>query len=60
MTDHIKIDCLALCVTAIGCFGMQTSHMNISLTAVGLLWNIADYLANEQKALRRQLEYVYK
>jgi hypothetical protein len=31
--------------------------MNISLTAVGLLWNISDFLATEIKALRKQLAY---
>jgi hypothetical protein len=44
-------------IVAIGKFGGQTAFMNISLTAVGLLWNISDFLATEIKALRKQLAY---
>lgn len=44
-------------IVAIGKFGRQTAFMNISLTAVGLLWNISDFLATEIKALRKQLAY---
>lgn len=53
----ILAECVEQMIIAIGKFGRQTSYMNISLTSVGLLWNIADFLATEQKALRKQLAY---
>lgn len=36
--------CLILCVDTTAKFGSQTQELNVSLTAVGLLWNVADYL----------------
>jgi hypothetical protein len=45
-------DCLALYITTIGCYGFQGSDINISLTAIGLLWNIADFVAKENPAVR--------
>ncbi|KFM70814.1 Protein MON2-like protein, partial [Stegodyphus mimosarum] len=42
--------CLQLCVDAAAKFGSQTQELNVSLAAVGLLWNIADHLfQNEEK-----------
>ncbi|KAL6072015.1 Endocytosis and vacuole integrity protein [Balamuthia mandrillaris] len=48
---NLPVDCLAQCITSIGCFGLQTAFMNTSLKAVGLLWDVADFLANQQKRL---------
>eukprot|EP00026_Physarum_polycephalum_P000282 Phypoly_transcript_00282.p1 GENE.Phypoly_transcript_00282~~Phypoly_transcript_00282.p1 ORF type:complete len:1756 (+),score=269.99 Phypoly_transcript_00282:745-5268(+) len=39
---------LALFISVIGEFGKQNTDINISLTAVGLLWNVADFLAHER------------
>lgn len=52
---NLPIECVEKVIVAIGKFGRQTAFMNISLTAVGLLWNISDFLATEIKALRKQL-----
>jgi hypothetical protein len=41
---NLPPDCLALFITTIGCYGLQSSDINISLTAIGLLWPIADFL----------------
>jgi hypothetical protein len=44
------------CIDCLGCFGSQNSDINISLTAVGLLWNVSDYIQtrrNEAKATKK-------
>ena len=33
-------------------FGSQTQDLNISLTAVGLLWNLSDYFYQNQDSLK--------
>ena len=33
-------------------FGSQTQDLNISLTAVGLLWNLSDYFFQNQDTLK--------
>ncbi|KAF8935296.1 hypothetical protein BGZ58_005100 [Dissophora ornata] len=40
---------LQLCIDTLAAFGYQTEDLNISLTSVGLLWNISDSI---QKSLR--------
>ena len=42
--SYLPLDCLALFITTIGCYGLQSSDINISLTAIGLLFSIADFL----------------
>ncbi|RKP10941.1 guanine nucleotide exchange factor in Golgi transport N-terminal-domain-containing protein, partial [Thamnocephalis sphaerospora] len=36
--------CLCQCIEALGAYGQQTEDLNISLTAIGQLWNMADFL----------------
>uniref|UniRef100_A0A2R5LCA4 Protein MON2 homolog n=2 Tax=Ornithodoros turicata TaxID=34597 RepID=A0A2R5LCA4_9ACAR len=36
--------CLQLCVETAAKFGSQNQELNVSLTAIGLLWHMADYL----------------
>lgn len=43
----LNLDCLTLYVTTVGCYGLQTADMNISLTAINLLWSISDFIAKE-------------
>jgi len=40
---------LQLCIDTLAAFGYQTEDLNISLTSVGLLWNISDFI---QQSLR--------
>ncbi|KAG0338258.1 hypothetical protein BG004_007294 [Podila humilis] len=40
---------LQLCIDSLAAFGYQTEDLNISLTSVGLLWNISDFI---QQSLR--------
>uniref|UniRef100_A0A0K2TVD6 Protein MON2 homolog n=1 Tax=Lepeophtheirus salmonis TaxID=72036 RepID=A0A0K2TVD6_LEPSM len=35
--------CYPLCVETAAKFGSQTAELNVSLTAIGLLWNLSDY-----------------
>eukprot|EP01134_Creolimax_fragrantissima_P007818 CFRG7818T1 len=49
----LPIHCLHSCIESVGVFGTQKLDINISLTAVGLLWNIADYLHREREVLNK-------
>lgn len=54
VTDFLPVmpwRCLPLCVDTAARFGSQTQELNISLTAVGLMWNISDYFYQNQEKL---------
>ncbi|XP_037907326.1 protein MON2 homolog isoform X2 [Hermetia illucens] len=54
VTDFLPVmpfRCLPLCVNTAAKFGSQTQELNISLTAVGLMWNISDYFNQNQNKL---------
>uniref|UniRef100_A0A1L8DV77 Protein MON2 homolog n=1 Tax=Nyssomyia neivai TaxID=330878 RepID=A0A1L8DV77_9DIPT len=54
VTDFLPVmpwRCLPLCVSTAAKFGSQTQELNISLTAVGLMWNISDYFNQNQGKL---------
>nr|CAH7751143.1 unnamed protein product [Callosobruchus chinensis] len=58
ITDFLPVmpwRCLPLCVDTVAKFGSQTQELNISLTAVGLMWNISDYLHQNQGKLSQTL-----
>ncbi|KAF9363393.1 hypothetical protein BGX34_004268 [Mortierella sp. NVP85] len=40
---------LQLCIDTLAAFGYQTEDLNISLTSIGLLWNVSDFV---QQSLR--------
>lgn len=44
--------CLILSVETTAKFGSQAQELNVSLTAIGLLWNIADHLYSNQDKIR--------
>ncbi|XP_023214026.1 protein MON2 homolog isoform X4 [Centruroides sculpturatus] len=48
--------CLRQCVDTAAKFGSQSQELNVSLTAVGLLWNIADYLFQNQEKIHKLLD----
>ncbi|XP_072291285.1 protein MON2 homolog isoform X1 [Eucyclogobius newberryi] len=59
--------CLQIVVDVAGSFGLQNQELNISLTSIGLLWNISDYffqrgevitqeLGKEEEALQKQAQ----
>ncbi|XP_044741500.1 protein MON2 homolog isoform X2 [Chrysoperla carnea] len=60
VTDFLPImpwRCLPQCVDTVNKFGFQTEELNISLTAVGLMWNISDYFhQNRNKLSETQME----
>ncbi|KAI8052917.1 guanine nucleotide exchange factor in Golgi transport N-terminal-domain-containing protein [Syncephalis plumigaleata] len=41
--------CLYQCITALGAYGWQTEDLNISLTAIGQLWNLSDFLQTSRQ-----------
>ncbi|MCL4134297.1 UNVERIFIED_CONTAM: hypothetical protein GTU68_008830 [Idotea baltica] len=47
--------CLPLTVDTAAKFGSQIQELNISLTAIGLMWNISDYFYQNQEKLRSSL-----
>lgn len=58
ITDFLPVipwRCLPLCVDTVAKFGSQTQELNISLTAVGLMWNISDYFHQNQAKLSQTL-----
>ena len=58
MTDFLPVmpwRCLPQCMATAGKFGSQTQDLNISLTAVGLMWNISDYFSQNQEKLCQSL-----
>ncbi|XP_061349388.1 uncharacterized protein LOC133294681 isoform X2 [Gastrolobium bilobum] len=41
----LPTDCLRVCVDVTGAYSAQKTELNISLTAVGLLWTMTDFIA---------------
>lgn len=59
VTDFLPIMpcyCLQISVETAARFGLQKEELNISLTAVGLLWNISDYLYQNRDKIRENLD----
>uniref|UniRef100_A0A8C7VSR0 Protein MON2 homolog n=1 Tax=Oncorhynchus mykiss TaxID=8022 RepID=A0A8C7VSR0_ONCMY len=48
--------CLQIVVDVAGSFGLQNQELNISLTSIGLLWNISDYFFQRGEAITQDLE----
>ncbi|KAG0231976.1 hypothetical protein BGW41_001994 [Actinomortierella wolfii] len=46
---------LQLCIDTLGAFGHQREDLNISLTSIGLLWNVSDFI---QPRLRDAKEHI--
>jgi hypothetical protein len=58
-TDFLSLlspDCLRQCIATLGSFGMQSDDLNISLTAVGLLWNLSDFIQTRRIDLAKKQE----
>ncbi|CAO3613794.1 unnamed protein product [Cunninghamella blakesleeana] len=53
-TDFLSLlspDCLRQCIATLGAFGTQREDLNISLTSVGLLWNVSDFIQTRRLTL---------
>ncbi|XP_072124342.1 protein MON2 homolog isoform X2 [Mobula birostris] len=48
--------CLQIVVDVAGSFGLQNQELNISLTSIGLLWNISDYFFQRGETIEKELE----
>ncbi|KAM8890970.1 protein MON2 homolog isoform 2-T2 [Spinachia spinachia] len=48
--------CLQVVVDVAGSFGLQNQELNISLTSIGLLWNISDYFFQRGEVIIQELE----
>ncbi|CAJ0630351.1 10027_t:CDS:10 [Entrophospora sp. SA101] len=49
-------ECLKQCINTLGAFGLQVDDLNISLTAVTLLWNISDFIQTKKSELLKTQE----
>lgn len=47
--------CLRLCVDSVARFGSQSQELNVSLSAIGLLWNVADHFHQNQERICQNL-----
>lgn len=59
VTDFLPVmprSCLQICVDTAAKFGSQNQELNISLTAIGLLWNISDYFYQNQDKIKEVLQ----
>lgn len=55
-TDFLSLlnpDSLRQCIATLGCFSTQKDDLNISLTAVGLLWNVSDFILTKKQELEK-------
>ncbi|XP_028666343.1 protein MON2 homolog isoform X1 [Erpetoichthys calabaricus] len=48
--------CLQIVVEVAGSFGLQNQELNISLTSIGLLWNISDYFFQRGEIIETELD----
>ncbi|XP_074659312.1 protein MON2 homolog [Tubulanus polymorphus] len=59
VTDFLPLmpsACLQSVVAVAAKFGLQNQDVNISLTAIGLMWNISDYFYQNQQQIQIDLE----
>ncbi|XP_013390078.1 protein MON2 homolog, partial [Lingula anatina] len=59
ITDFLPImpsSCLQVVVDVAGRFGLQNQELNISLTSVGLLWNISDFFFQNREKIKYDLK----
>ncbi|XP_007450251.1 PREDICTED: protein MON2 homolog isoform X3 [Lipotes vexillifer] len=47
--------CLLIVVDVAGSFGLHNQELNISLTSIGLLWNISDYFFQRGETIEKEL-----
>ena len=70
VSDHLQnvsFDCVEQCVEAATKYGNQPQELNVSLTAVGLMWNLADHIYQQratfgvsQERLQNSMLNLYK
>lgn len=49
--SSLDADAMRQCIVCLGYFGRQTDDVNISLNAIGLLWNVSDAVQGDSKDL---------
>ncbi|GAU93699.1 hypothetical protein RvY_05597 [Ramazzottius varieornatus] len=70
VSDHLQnvsFDCVEQCVDAAAKYGNQPQELNVALTAVGLMWNLADHIYQQratfgvsQERLQNSMLNLYK
>ncbi|XP_028908969.1 protein MON2 homolog isoform X2 [Ornithorhynchus anatinus] len=51
----VPCTCLQIVVDVAGSFGLHNQELNISLTSIGLLWNISDYFFQRGETIEKEL-----
>ncbi|KAJ3225645.1 hypothetical protein HK099_006478 [Clydaea vesicula] len=51
----LKPSMLLECIETLGCFGSKLDDLNISLTAISLLWSVSDYVLTRKQQLENTL-----
>ena len=46
--ECVPLASLPLCVACVAAFGRQHTDMNVSLTAVGMLWTVVDFVSHRR------------
>ncbi|RHZ78300.1 hypothetical protein Glove_166g199 [Diversispora epigaea] len=62
-TDFLSLlspECLKQCINTLGAFGLQIDDLNISLTALGLLWNVSDHIQTKRSELEKNFGTNYE
>ncbi|CAG8580348.1 13705_t:CDS:2, partial [Acaulospora colombiana] len=62
-TDFLSLlspECLKQCINTLGAFGLQMDDLNISLTAIGLLWNVSDFIQIKRAELEKNSGMKYE
>ncbi|CAG8510749.1 17383_t:CDS:10, partial [Dentiscutata heterogama] len=58
-TDFLSLlspECLKQCINTLGAYGLQMDDLNISLSAIGLLWNVSDFIQTKRADLEKTQE----
>lgn len=58
-TDFLSLlspECLKQCINTLGAYGLQMDDLNISLSAIGLLWNVSDFIQTKRADLEKTHE----
>ncbi|GES88442.1 hypothetical protein RCL_jg5346.t1 [Rhizophagus clarus] len=58
-TDFLSLlspECLKQCINTLSAFGLQMDDLNISLTAIGLLWNVSDFIQTKRAELEKDVK----
>ena len=54
--SFLPVPCLHRCIQTLGQFAIQKDDLNISLTTISLIWNVADFVRVKRASLLEKLQ----